>query len=102
MIDPKNSATKTKAVIVNREGQAKIEEQLAKQFIAERTKFFKDNSAERPQLEQACRYLVKNSGTSESPEFTRQRDKYAFGALAVLVPLDLDPSTGSKSALPTD
>ncbi|HHR1366120.1 TPA: hypothetical protein ACS3GD_001657 [Legionella pneumophila] len=37
--------------------------------------------------EQACRYLVINSGTSKSPEFTRQRDKYAFGALAVLRPL---------------
>ena len=28
---------------------------------------------------QACRYLVINSGTSKSPEFTRQRDKYASG-----------------------
>ena len=35
---------------------------------------------------QACRYLVINSGTSKSPEFTRQRDNYAFGALAVLRP----------------
>ena len=25
--------------------------------------------------DQACRYLVKNSGTSKSPEFTRQRDR---------------------------
>ena len=42
----------------------------------------------------ACRYLVINSGTSESPEFTRQRDKYACGALAVLASLIMIPLTG--------
>jgi hypothetical protein len=39
------------------------------------------------QKTQACRYLVKNSGTSKSPEFTRQRDR--LKAASVLFPARL-------------
>ncbi len=35
----------------------------------------------------ACRYLVKNSGTSKSPEFSRQRDR--LKAASVLFPARL-------------
>ncbi len=45
----------------------------------------------------ACRYLVINSGTSESPEFTRQRDKYACGVLAVLALLNYNPLYGDHN-----
>ena len=45
---------------------------------------------------QACRYLVINSGTSQSPEFTRQRDRYACGALAALRPFNFKSPTGLK------
>ena len=46
--------------------------------------------------QQACRYLVINSGTSQSPEFTRQRDRYACGALAALRPFNFKSPTGLK------
>ena len=46
---------------------------------------------------QACRYLVINSGTSKSPEFTRQRDRYACGALAALRPFIFKSPTGLKN-----
>ena len=46
---------------------------------------------------QACRYLVINFGTSKSPKFTRQRDKYACGALAVLVLLNYNPLYGDHN-----
>ena len=46
---------------------------------------------------QACRYLVINSGTSQSPEFTRQRDRYAYGALAALRPFIFKSPTGLKN-----
>ena len=47
-------------------------------------------------ITQACRYLVINSGTSQSPEFTRQRDRYACGALAALRPFNFKSPTGLK------
>lgn len=46
---------------------------------------------------QACRYLVINSGTSKSPEFTRQRDRYACGALAAQRPFIFKSPTGLKN-----
>lgn len=53
--------------------------------------------AETPEELQACRYLVINSGTSQSPEFTRQRDRYACGALAALRPFIFKSPTGLKN-----
>ena len=55
------------------------------------------NKKECLNLHQACRYLVINFGTSQSPKFTRQRDKYACGALAVLVLLNYDPPYGAHN-----
>ena len=53
--------------------------------------------------DKACRYLVINSGTSKSPEFTRQRDKYACGSPGRPgPPWFWSPLRGSKSALPND
>ena len=47
---------------------------------------------------QGSRYLVKDSGTSQSPKSTRQRAK--LKALAVLVPLDFESPSGLKIYAP--